>query len=296
MTTLYLTRGIPGSGKSTYAKKWVQEAPESRVRISRDDLRGMLYATPDKLLSPAQEQHVSAIEKSIAITSLAAGKDVVIDATNLNPRFVRAWLHLGFPVETVDFPVTIREALERNARREHPIPAEAIRRMFRRFTVNGDIPALPAATPSEPWKYEQDWQLDSAFIVDIDGTLAHNNGGRSYYDMTRVGEDDVDVAVRDVVNALHQSHHIVLLSGRDETARAETVKWLDANFVSYDALHMRADGDGRRDDVIKPELFDRHIRDRFNVLGVIDDRPSVCRAWRMKGVKTFQVGDPANEF
>ena len=45
MPTLHLTRGIPGSGKSTFAKQWVQEDPEGRVRINRDDLRGMMFAT-----------------------------------------------------------------------------------------------------------------------------------------------------------------------------------------------------------------------------------------------------------
>ena len=39
---LILTRGIPGSGKSTWAKAWVAENPERRVRLNWDDMRNMM--------------------------------------------------------------------------------------------------------------------------------------------------------------------------------------------------------------------------------------------------------------
>ena len=35
---LILCRGIQGSGKSTWAKAWVAEDPEHRIRINNDDL------------------------------------------------------------------------------------------------------------------------------------------------------------------------------------------------------------------------------------------------------------------
>ena len=42
MKKLILTRGIQGSGKSTWARQWVEEDPENRVRINNDDIRNML--------------------------------------------------------------------------------------------------------------------------------------------------------------------------------------------------------------------------------------------------------------
>jgi hypothetical protein len=59
---------------------------------------------------------------------------------------------------------------------------------------------------------------------------------------------------------------------------------------------MRAAEDQRPDEIIKSELYDQHIRDRFNILGVIDDRPKVCRMWRGLGLPVFQVGNPDYEF
>ena len=42
MNKLILTRGIQGSGKTTWARQWVAEDPSSRVRINNDDIRNML--------------------------------------------------------------------------------------------------------------------------------------------------------------------------------------------------------------------------------------------------------------
>ena len=39
---IILARGIPGSGKSTWARAWVAESPETRIRINYDDLRNMM--------------------------------------------------------------------------------------------------------------------------------------------------------------------------------------------------------------------------------------------------------------
>ena len=37
MKTLYIVRGLPGSGKSTFAKKLIDENPNSYKRISKDE-------------------------------------------------------------------------------------------------------------------------------------------------------------------------------------------------------------------------------------------------------------------
>jgi hypothetical protein len=52
---------------------------------------------------------------------------------------------------------------------------------------------------------------------------------------------------------------------------------------------MRAAGDTRADAVVKRELFDAHIRDRYAVTAVFDDRDSVVAMWRGLGLTVFQV-------
>lgn len=56
-------------------------------------------------------------------------------------------------------------------------------------------------------------------------------------------------------------------------------------------LHMRKAGDGRRDSIVKAEMFDSDIATNFNVLGVFDDRQQVVDMWRDKGLTVFQVAE-----
>lgn len=50
MAEIILCRGIQGSGKTAWAKQWVLEDPEHRVRSNNDDVRNMLgkYRVPDR--------------------------------------------------------------------------------------------------------------------------------------------------------------------------------------------------------------------------------------------------------
>ena len=47
---IILTRGIQGSGKSTWAKQWAEEDPEHRIRFNWDDMRNMFgkYWVPSR--------------------------------------------------------------------------------------------------------------------------------------------------------------------------------------------------------------------------------------------------------
>lgn len=47
---------------------------------------------------------------------------------------------------------------------------------------------------------------------------------------------------------------------------------------------------------MKAELFDQHVRHRYHILGVFDDRLSVCRQWHAMGLPLFRVGDPDADF
>ena len=57
------------------------------------------------------------------------------------------------------------------------------------------------------------------------------------------------------------------------------------------ALHMRRAGDARKDSVVKRELFDAHVRDRYNVRRVYDDRNQVVDMWRSLGLACLAVAE-----
>lgn len=114
---------------------------------------------------------------------------------------------------------------------------------------------------------------------------------RSPFDETRVHEDRPNLPVIAAVRAMHAAGHAVIFcSGRTDGCRAATEKWLAEHVaVPYEGLHMRAAGDMRKDAIVKVEIFDREIRDRWNVVAVFDDCRQVVDAWRALGLTVFQV-------
>lgn len=142
-------------------------------------------------------------------------------------------------------------------------------------------------TPSKP----------RAIICDIDGTLAHRQeiGGiaRSPYDWHRVSEDMVDENIAELIRKLNASGlWIAIFSGRDSVCHAQTTKWLNDNKIPYDGLYMRPQGDNRKDSVVKRELYEKHIKDKYDVLCVLDDRNQVVKMWREElGLTCLQVAE-----
>jgi predicted kinase len=87
MPKIILCRGIQGSGKTTWAKQWVLEDPEHRVRFNNDDIRNML----GKYWVPSREELVLDLKKQFIRSSMLAGYDIVIDNMNLNPKEVESY-------------------------------------------------------------------------------------------------------------------------------------------------------------------------------------------------------------
>lgn len=145
---------------------------------------------------------------------------------------------------------------------------------------------------------KENTEMPKAFLCDLDGTLAHHTG-RDPFDYSRVGEDEVDESVLDVIKALWVSGYtIIFISARPEESREITEKWIEKAFegegereywYSWDLI-MRRSGDRRSDEVVKKELFEQHIEGKYRVMGVLEDRPALIRMWRLLGVRVFDVG------
>src|SRR5262249_6186946 len=125
---------------------------------------------------------------------------------------------------------------------------------------------------------------------DVDGTLAHMQGRRPF-DWHLVGDDALDEVVADILRRYMWDHKIILLSGRSDECRDATKRWLRMNKVPYDALHMRRAGDFRPDTVVKREIYDAEIKDRFTIRLILEDRSSMVKLWRSLDLTCFQVAD-----
>lgn len=87
MALLIITVGLPGSGKTTRAKAWVEQAAGRRARVNRDDIREMLHG--GWLGSDLQEDQVTAVAHPAIGALLRCGFDVICDDTNLYDSHVR---------------------------------------------------------------------------------------------------------------------------------------------------------------------------------------------------------------
>jgi hypothetical protein len=75
-------------------------------------------------------------------------------------------------------------------------------------------------------------------------------------------------------------HTIILLSGREDRYKEPTLRFLEKYNIEYDHLFMRKSKDSRKDSVIKTELFDTEIRNKYFIEFVLDDRNQVVDMWR----------------
>ena len=142
--------------------------------------------------------------------------------------------------------------------------------------------------------------LPDCYIFDIDGTLAIK-GDRSPYDWDRVGEDKPNASVIVLYNFLWEALkktdiRFFIMSGRDSVCNELTLTWLSEHLEGHNGIYMRPQGDNRKDTIVKKEMYDNHVKGKYNVLGIFDDRLSVCRMWHSLGLPLFRVGDPDADF
>lgn len=303
MTTLRITRGLPASGKTTFAKTWVAKSPKTRVRVNRDDLREMLFGKRVGLTFE-QEKAVTSASQTIARTHLEPGLDVIVDDTHLRPKYIRPWQEIAQQVNAVleiqDFPVDVETAVIRDAGREHTVGETVIRTLAAKYLRKGEFlptPDMPRPDQNAAQRYVPPEGGPTAIVVDLDGTLALM-GDRHPFAWDEVGGDEPNTDVVDVVAAVsHAVDHVVFMSGRSEVCRTATLDWLvrhlGGRIHAESSLHMRLDGDYRRDSVVKTELFDQWVRDRYDVRAVFDDRQQVVDMWRSMGLTCLQVA-PGN--
>lgn len=289
MKELVICRGISASGKSTYAKAWATAAPR-RVRVNRDDIRFQMYGVYHG--GNIDENLITRIEDNMIATALKNDVSVIVDDTNIRHSYVKRLAEIGFAngahVAIKPFYITLEEAKDRNSKRDRQVPNDVLEKQYQSFKSAGSVDITPEAITEG--SYVPLEGSKPAILVDIDGTIAHNNGHRSFYDWQAVGGDEPIPEVIEIVHWAYESGvNIVVMSGRDGECESVTREWLDTHLgVPYE-LYMRAEGDQRKDNIVKRELFDAHVRNRFNVQFVLDDRNQVVEMWRSLGLRCLQV-------
>ncbi len=353
---IILCRGLPASGKSTWARELIDKNPEKYKRINKDDLRAML---DNGKWSKKNEQCVLQVRDLLIQKFMEDGYNIIVDDTNLDPKhekrmkeFVEKWnskisensftfcngkgdvwvdsddgdrehnKHLTcrgcskckekYELEVKFFDISLSDAIDRdNKRTIGHVGQKVIRGMYERYI----------APLNKNKKLEQDSSLSHCFIVDIDGTVAEK-GDRSPFDWSKVSGDTpiepIVKLVKILITQKYSEEKIVFFSGRKECCMGDTITWINKYIFNYEGtyslsndceirffnsatneekyhseyqLFMRKDDDDRNDAITKRELFDEHIRGKFFVEFILDDRDRVVKMWRELGLSCLQVAN-----
>lgn len=284
MKKVIIMRGLPGSGKSTFAKNLLAETPNMYKRINRDDLRAMF---DNSTFTKGNEKFVKQVRDILIIKALEDGKHVIVDDTNLsdtNEKRIRQLVQAfntahtdNVAVEIHEMNTPLEECIARDAKRPNPVGEQHIRKMHRQFYAENAL-------------ITQDETLPKALICDLDGTLALMNG-RNPFDGAACESDLLNKPVANVLkNYKAIGYKILLLSGRKDDCKTQTINWLAKHNIEYDMLEMRKADDNRMDAIVKRELFEAHIAGKFFIEFVLDDRNQVVSLWRNElGLPCFQV-------
>jgi predicted kinase len=303
--TVTLTKGLPGSGKST----WAREVHASRAAggrrlklVSKDDLRRMLDLG---VWSKENEKFVVKIRNRVILDAVDEGYDVIVHDTNLVPKHeteIRQLVDKKAVVVINDsfLEVPVEECVKRDLLRRYSVGKDVIMSMHHQYvqkSANYVAVPPPARVEGAP----------EAIIVDLDGTMAII-GDRSPYAGHECAVDTINEPVATLVNEWSYTgpdedrRHVIFCSGRAGTpaAREATLTWLEKHGFKIDGrtrhLFMRPqflpDGktkDDRKDAIIKDEIYRAEIEGKYNIAFVLDDRNQVVEYWRSIGLTCLQV-------
>lgn len=136
-------------------------------------------------------------------------------------------------------------------------------------------------------------QKPLAILCDIDGTLALL-GNRDPFDLSHALDDMLNHPIAHILEVYEKQTlynvSLFLITGRHEKYRQQTEQWLRKHsIIHYEALYMRANDDFRKDFIAKKEIYETHIKQKYNVLFVLEDRDQAVKMWREIGLTCLQV-------
>lgn len=305
MNKIIILVGISGSGKSTFAKNYV-ETHRDTVIISRDSIRMSLFGFNDSTYGDYYNGDITAREKTVTEffnsqvwNALEKGYDVICDNTHLNMSYINVYKMFSVPLEVRVFDTNIDLCVQRDFEREKSVGIDVVMKQYKQFEkllksnfkedikeFNNELINIYETCKKEIWMFSK----PDCVVFDLDGTLCHTDGNRSPYEYTKVGLDRADSDISELADIIGNSKdlNVIICTGRDNICREETFNWLKDNCFKYEGLYMRKAGDKRKDNIVKPELW-REIQKKFNIISIVEDRKRVVNIARKLGYKCLQV-------
>ena len=290
---LILTRGIQGSGKTTWARQWVEEDPEHRIRINNDDIRNML----GKYWVTSRENLVSSIKKGMAEEAINRGYNIVVDNMNLNPKEILFWKDMvkmanmdpdgyQYEIEFKDFFISLEECIRRDAMRPNPIGEKVIRETWKRYKhfiqtteVERHVDNMRRYT-GKP----------KCIVIDMDSTMCFNVTKRPWFGEGAAEgmiNDVPNTGVVDIVRQLQEEFLVVVATGRDTSQEDVTKQWLAKQGINVDEYFFRTHGDFRKGVEVKKEQIEA-ILEKYDIVSIFEDCEPIVNMYREMGLTVLQ--------
>lgn len=289
--TLILLIGSPASGKTTYAE-WIVRTEPKTMRISRDEIR---FAQFQDKMDPPTEGMITKIINQQTKTLLSNGWNVILDNCNTKWDYIKDPINDFKEMANIEFKLfdlPLEELFEGNEKRIRQVPKKVIENMFYQLQgLKQKFDFKPIKRVRKELEYcQQDPSLPKAIICDLDGTLALMNG-RNPFDASTCDQDLINDPVANLLkNYKKLGYKILLVSGREDKYKEQTLRFLTTHEIFFDDLIMRKTKDSRKDSIIKTEIYDGHIKGNYFVEFVLDDRNQVVDTWRNElKLPCFQV-------
>jgi predicted kinase len=137
-----ILRGLPASGKSTYARQLLDENPGTYKRLNKDELRAML---DNNHHTTHNEKFIEKVRDLMLVEALLDGKHVIVDDTNLSDRPVERIKNVvrkfnsdhnqQVQAEIKEMNVSLEECLERDKLRDKKVGDDVILKMHRQHIL-----------------------------------------------------------------------------------------------------------------------------------------------------------------
>lgn len=135
---LLILQGIPGAGKSTWAKEFIKDKSEEWVIVNRDSIKEMLgnYWVPNR------EDLVANIENNSITGALSRGFNVIVDATNMRKSTITFFTQISLKHDAEllfkVFDIDLEAAIERDKNRERTVGEKVIKDFYNKYVKTKD--------------------------------------------------------------------------------------------------------------------------------------------------------------
>lgn len=137
MIKIILLVGVPGSGKSTWAKEYVANSENHTIRVNNDELREMMNTV---LYDWRNESLIADVARNTVVTGLRHGWNVIIDNINISMKHCNYWGNYaniyGYDFEVKIFDPGLDICIERDKMRSRTIGEKRIREIYEQFERN----------------------------------------------------------------------------------------------------------------------------------------------------------------